>query len=73
MESNSKAAMEPPFGLNPLIQIWRTIDASWVFMHFFLEYFKLAKMTIIHLKGNVKDERCAFHLLHFLRASCELL
>jgi hypothetical protein len=49
MESNSKAAMEPPFGLNPLTQIWRTIDASWVFMHFFLEYFKLAKMTIVHV------------------------
>jgi hypothetical protein len=50
--------MEPPFDLNPLTQIWKTIDASRVFMHFSLEYFKLAQMAIVHILRNVKDDKC---------------
>jgi hypothetical protein len=51
--------MEQPFDLNPLTQIWRIIDASHVFTHFFikyLKYLKLAKMAIVHILRSVKDE-----------------
>lgn len=34
--SNSRAAMEQPFVLNPLTQIWRIVDASQVLTHFSL-------------------------------------
>jgi hypothetical protein len=52
--------MEPPFDLNPLTQIWRTIDAFHVFTHFFIKYFELAKMAIVHVLGSLKDERFFF-------------
>jgi hypothetical protein len=65
MKSNSKATMEPPFDLNPLTQIWKTFDASHVFMHFFIKYFKLVEMAIVHVLGNVEDERCFSSLAFF--------
>jgi len=34
LRSNSRAAMEQPFVLNPLTQIWRIVDASQVLTHF---------------------------------------
>jgi len=66
MKNNSKATMEQPIDLNPLTQIWRTIDASHVFTHFFIKYLKLAKMAIVHVLRSVKDERC-FSSLAFLK------
>ncbi len=66
MKSNSKVAMEPPFDLNPLTHIWKTINASWVLTHSFLEYFKLAEIAIAHVLGSVKDE-CCFSSLAFLK------
>ncbi len=66
MKSNSKVAMEPPFDLNPLIHIWRTINASWVLTHSFLEYLKLPKITIVHVLSSVKGE-CCFSSLAFFK------
>ncbi len=66
MKNNFKAAMEPPFDLNPLTQIWKTIDASQVLMHFFPEYLKLAQMAIVHILRNVEDDKC-FSSLAFLK------
>jgi hypothetical protein len=59
--------MDPFFYLNPLNPIWRTIDSSWVLTHSFHEYLKLAKMVIVHVLGNVEDERC-FSFLTFLKS-----
>ncbi len=67
MKNNFKAAMEPLFDLNPLNLVWRIIDASWVFMHFFPKYLKLAKMAIVNVLGNVEDERC-FSFFTFLKS-----
>ncbi len=53
---NSKVAMKPPFDLNPLTCICKTINASWVLTHS-LKYFKLAMMVIVHVLGSVEDER----------------
>jgi len=66
MKNNPKVAMEPPFDLNPLTQIWKRINASRVFMHSFLKYLKLAEMAIVHILGSVEDERC-FSSLAFLK------
>jgi hypothetical protein len=56
MKNNSKVAMEPPFDLNPLIHIWKTINASPILTHSFFEYFKLVEMAIVHVLSSVKDE-----------------
>jgi hypothetical protein len=63
-KNNSKVSMEPPFDLNPLTCIWRTINASHVLRHSFLEYLKLAEMAmaIVHVLGNVEDEHCVSSL-----------
>jgi hypothetical protein len=66
MKNNSKATMEPPFDLNPLTQIWKTLDAFRVLMHSFLKYFKLVKMTIVHVLGSVEDDKC-FSSLGFIK------
>jgi hypothetical protein len=58
--------LEPPFGLNPLTHIWRTIHPFRILTHSFLEYLKHAKMTIIHVLGSVKNEQ-SFSYLAFLK------
>jgi len=58
--------MEPPFDLNALTHIWRTINASWVLTHSLPEYLKLVKMAIVHILGNVED-KCHFSFLAFLK------
>ncbi len=57
--------MEPPFNLNPLMRIWRTIPAFQVLTIYFFEYLKLVEMAIIHVLGSVEDE-CCFSTLAFL-------
>ncbi len=58
--------MEPPFDLNPLTCIWRTINASYILTHSFPKYLKLAKMAIVHVLSSVKDE-CCFSSPAFLK------
>jgi hypothetical protein len=65
MKSNFKATMEPPFDLNSLTQIWRTLDAFWVLTHFFPKHPKLVEMTIVHILGIVENEKC-FSSLAFI-------
>jgi hypothetical protein len=65
-EKEFQNSLEPPFGLNPLTHIWRTIHPSRILTHSFLEYIKHAKMTIIHVLGSVKDEQ-SFSYLAFLK------
>jgi hypothetical protein len=50
--------METPFVLNPLMQIWMIVDAFQVLTHSFPKYIKLTKMVVVHVLGNVEDERC---------------
>ncbi len=58
--------MEPPFDLNALTHIWRTINAFQVLTHSFPKYLKLVKMAIVHILGNVEDKR-HFSILAFLK------
>ena len=67
MKSNAPAAMEPPYDLNPVTQIWRTISASRVLAHGFPEYLKLAEIALVHVIGSVEDER-VFSSVSFLKS-----
>lgn len=66
MVSNSMAMLEPPFHMNPLTRLWRTLDANIALARQFPKYIKLAQLAIIHVLGSVEDERC-FSSLTFLK------
>ena len=66
MKSNAHAAMEPPYDINPVTRIWRTISASRVLSHGFPEYLKLAEIALVHVIGSVEDER-VFSSVSFLK------
>jgi hypothetical protein len=42
MKSNVVIAMEAPFHVNPLTQLWCILEASCILWHSFFEFFKLA-------------------------------
>jgi hypothetical protein len=70
MIGNYKKAMVPPFDVNPLTRLWRSIDiASLCIFH---EYKKLAKMVVIHIMDQYKT-REHFLLFHFLKIICNIL
>ena len=66
MKSNALAAMEPPYDINPVTRIWRTISASRMLSHGFPEYLKLAEIALVHVIGSVEDE-CVFSSVSFLK------
>ncbi len=60
MQSNVVATMDAPFHANPLIQLWRILEASWILWHSFLEFFKLAKIAVMQMLGLVENEQTFF-------------
>jgi hypothetical protein len=56
MKSNVVATMEVPFHVNPLTWFWRTLEASCIMRHSFLEIFKLAEIIIVQVLGSMQDE-----------------
>jgi hypothetical protein len=56
MNSNVIAMMEVPFHGNPLTRLWRTLEASYILRHSFLEFFKLVEIAIMQMLGLVEDE-----------------
>jgi hypothetical protein len=66
MKSNAMHAMEPPFDTNPLMKLWRTLDANRALVAQFPEYLKLAQIGMVHVLGSVEDE-CVFSSLTFLK------
>jgi hypothetical protein len=66
MKSNATAFMAPPFDTNPLTKMWHLVITSWVFICNFLKYVKLAKMAMMQIVGNVKDEH-NFSTLAFMK------
>jgi hypothetical protein len=67
MKSNVAATMEVPFHVNPLTWIWRTLEASHILRHSFLNFFKLAKIGIVQMLGSVEDEH-TFSTLSFIKS-----
>lgn len=69
MKANCESACSPPFNLNPLIKLWRTLFASRHLSKLISEYMKLAQLGSVLVLGSVEDERC-FSSLKFLK-SCQ--
>ncbi len=67
MQFNVAIAMEAPFHVNPLTQLWRTLEASRILWHSFPEFFKLAKIAIVQMLGLVEDDR-TFSTFSFMKS-----
>lgn len=71
MLSNYSTALKPPFVLNPLTCLWRTLDATSVCVYH--EYMKLARIVVVHVLSFAHDERCFNNLSFFLKTSFAIL
>ncbi len=58
---NATMARKPPYDVNPLTQLWRTIEASQVLRTGMLEYLKVVKITIVQVFGSIEDECTSQH------------
>lgn len=67
MKSNARAAMLPPYDVNPLTKVWRVLDNNNSLTQNFGEFLKLAKMAVVHVLGSVEDERL-FSSVGFLKS-----
>jgi len=57
MKSNSRAAMLPPFDINPLTKVWQVLDGNHNLTQNFREFLKLAEIAVVHVLDSVEDER----------------
>jgi hypothetical protein len=60
MKSNIVVAMEVPFHVNPLTQLWWTLEASWILRHSLLKFLKLREIAIVQVLRLMEDERTFF-------------
>ena len=68
MKSNARAAMLPPFDVNPLTKVWRVLHSNINSLtKNFTKFIKLAEIAVIHVIGSVEDER-TFSSLTFLKS-----
>jgi len=67
MKSNVAITIEAPFHVNPLTQLWHTLEASHILQHSFLEFFKLATIAAMQVLGSMEDER-TFSTLSFMKS-----
>jgi hypothetical protein len=68
MKSNCTAACAPPYDVNPLTKVWRSISSSRLLQDLISEYIKLPEIGTCFVLGSVEDERC-FSSLKFLKSS----
>ncbi len=61
---NWYTTMKPPYDVNPLTQVWRTIEISQVLRTGMFKYLKVVKI-IVQVLGSVEDE-CTFSTLAFV-------
>ena len=57
MKSNPPSAMEPPYDINLVTQIWHTIFAYRMLSQGFSKYLKLAEIALVHVMKSVEDKR----------------
>jgi hypothetical protein len=43
--------------VNPVIQLWRSVEANNYFKHALSEFINVAKIAIVMVLGSVQDER----------------
>jgi hypothetical protein len=58
MISNARATMAKLIDMNILMRLWRIFSASKLLVCFFPKYFKLAKIAMVQVLGNMEDEQC---------------
>ncbi len=67
MQSCNVVALEPPYEVNPITELWRILSSSIVLKKTMFKYFKIAKMaTMVQVLGLVEDE-CTFSTLSFTK------
>jgi hypothetical protein len=67
MRSNATTCMVPPFDINPLTKMWHLVTTSQILVSSFLEYVKFVELVMIHIIGNVEDEKY-FSTLAFMKS-----
>lgn len=70
MKSNSRAAMLPPYDINPLTKVWRVLQSNHNLTQNFGEFLKLAEIALVHVLGSVEDERL-FSSVGFLKSKLQ--
>jgi hypothetical protein len=47
--------MEAPFQINPLIQLWHILNASYILKHSRFKFFKLVEVATMKVLGLMED------------------
>jgi hypothetical protein len=63
MNLNAVACITPFFYLNSLTKMWHHWTTFQILSSSFLKYVKLAKLAMVHIVYNVKNERYFFTLV----------
>ena len=69
IKANCEAACAPPFNVNLLVRLWRTLTSSRHLCKLIPKYIKLAEIGSVLVLGLVEDKRC-FSSVKFLK-SCQ--
>jgi hypothetical protein len=67
MKSNACVTMAKPVDVNPLTWLWHTLSTSRLHACAFPKYFKLVKIAMVQMFGNVKNEQC-FNSIAFCKS-----
>jgi hypothetical protein len=70
LKGNVVVALEPPHIVNPLTKSWHYFVRNVHFRNAFSKYFKLAKITIVHVIRSVEDERM-FSTFNFMKSNIQ--
>jgi hypothetical protein len=67
VRSNAITCMVPPFDISPLTKMWHLVTASRILVSSFPKYVKFVELAMVHIIGNVEDEKC-FSTLAFMKS-----
>jgi len=66
MQNHAQPTMLPPHDYNPITCLWERLGSNVTLNHCFSEWFKLAKLCMVMVLGNVEDEHI-FSNLTFIK------
>jgi len=67
IKNNDASTMGPPYIVNPMTWLWKSLDFSQVITHKMTKYLKLAKIAKVQVINYVVDER-HFNNLNFIKS-----
>jgi hypothetical protein len=53
MKKQSQGTLQRPLTMNPVTQLWRSIEANNYFKHALSKFIKIAKIAIVMVLGSV--------------------